>query len=162
HGVQNVYSPTHAVTLQRGNDKEVTVTFERNQGLLDKDFQLFYQLGDKDVGLTALTYRPVASEPGYFLMLATPRVEVSKESVVPRDMVLVLDPSGSMRGAKMQQARKALKFCLEHLGPKDRFALLNFATTVNRYKDGLLDADADQLAQAARWVDQLEATGGTA
>jgi Ca-activated chloride channel family protein len=162
HGVQNVYSPTHAITLHRGGDKEVKVTFEKNQGLLDKDFQLFYQLGDRDVGLTALTYRPVASEPGYFLLLATPKVEMGQAHAVPRDMVLVLDTSGSMRGPKMEQARKALKFCLENLGPKDRFALFNFATTVNRYKDGLLNADADQLAQAAKWVDQLEATGGTA
>jgi Ca-activated chloride channel family protein len=162
HGVQNVYSPTHAISLQRGNDREVKVTFEKNQGLLDKDFQLFYQLGDRDVGLTALTYRPVASEPGYFLLLATPKVDMGQAYTVPRDMVLVLDTSGSMRGPKMEQARKALKFCLENLGPKDRFALFNFATTVNRYKDGLLNADADQLAQAAKWVDQLEATGGTA
>jgi Ca-activated chloride channel family protein len=162
HGVQNVYSPTHAIALERGGDKEVKVTFEKNQGLLDKDFQLFYQLGDKDVGLTALAYRPVASEPGYFLLLATPKVEMSQAHAVPRDMVLVLDTSGSMRGPKMKQAKKALKFCLENLGPKDRFALFNFATTVNRYKDGLLDADADQLAQAAKWVDRLEATGGTA
>jgi Ca-activated chloride channel family protein len=162
HGVQNVYSPTHSITLQRANDKEVKVNFEKSQGLLDKDFQLFYQLGDKDVGLTALTYRPVASEPGYFLLLATPRVEMSKTYEVPRDMVLVLDTSGSMRGPKMEQARKALKVCLESLSPKDRFALFNFATTVNQYKDGMLDASSDQLAQAVKWVDQLEATGGTA
>ena len=49
-------------------------------------------------------------------------------------MVLVLDTSGSMRGVKMEQARKALKYCLDNLGPKDRFALINFATTVNKYR----------------------------
>ena len=52
--------PDARLTLERKSDKEVTVTFDRNQGLLDKDFQLFYSLGDKDVGLTALTHRPVA------------------------------------------------------------------------------------------------------
>jgi len=62
HGVSNVYSPTHSITLKRRNDKEVTVSFDKKQGLLDKDFQMFYQLGDKDVGLTAMTHRPVASE----------------------------------------------------------------------------------------------------
>src|SRR5262249_23254726 len=72
HGVQNVYSPTHAITLRRTNDQEVSVNFDRNQGLLDKDFQLFYQIGAKDVGLTTLTHRPVSGENGYFLMLVTP------------------------------------------------------------------------------------------
>src|SRR5262245_11141216 len=52
HGVQNVYSPTHAIGIKRQSDKEVVVTFERDQGLLDKDFQMFYHIGDKEVGLT--------------------------------------------------------------------------------------------------------------
>ena len=110
HGVQNVYSPTHAITLKREGDNAVDVTFNKKQGLLDKDFQLFYQLGDKDVGLTAITHRPVAAENGFAMMLVTPKVEIKKEYQVPRDMVLVLDTSGSMRGPKMEQARKALKY----------------------------------------------------
>ena len=162
HGVANVYSPTHAITLKRTNDNEVTVDFDKNQALLDKDFQLFYSTGDKDVGLTVLTHRPIAAEDGYFTMLLTPKVEISKEYDVPRDMVLVLDTSGSMRGVKMEQARKALKYCLENLGPKDRFALINFATTVNQYAATLLDATRSRWSKAKKWVEKLEATGGTA
>jgi Ca-activated chloride channel family protein len=163
HAVQNVYSPTHAIAIKRQNDKQVTVTFERNQGLLDKDFQLFYQLGDKDVGLTALTHRPISTEPGYFMLLVTPKVEMKKEYQVPRDMVLVLDTSGSMReNGKMEQAKKALNYCLNSLDKNDRFALVNFATTVNRYKDGLLPASSEQVEQARKWVNNLDATGGTA
>jgi Ca-activated chloride channel family protein len=162
HGVQNVYSPTHAIALKRTSDKQVAVQFEREQGLLDKDFQLFYQLGDKDIGLSTMVHRPIAAEPGYFLALVTPKVELKKAYEVPRDMVLVLDTSGSMRGPKMDQARKALRYCLEQLGPRDRFALINFATTVNKYRDHLTEASAGQVGQAKKWVDALEATGGTA
>jgi Ca-activated chloride channel homolog len=166
HGVQNVYSPTHAVTLKRTNDNEVAVHFERSQGLLDKDFQLFYQLGNKDVGLTALTHRPVGSEDGYFLLLLTPKADLSHKDEVPRDMVFVLDTSGSMRqpesNPKIDQAKKALKFCLQNLGPKDRFGMLHFATTVNKYRDGLLDANPDQVGEAVKWVEKLGTTGGTA
>src|SRR5215471_4659204 len=162
HGVQNVYSPTHALNIKRVSDKEVNVEFERNQGVLDKDFQMFYSTGDKDVGLTALMHRPLASENGYVMLLLTPKIEMSKKYEVPRDMVMILDTSGSMRGVKMDQAKKALKYCLNNLGPKDRFALMNFATTVNKYKDGLLENSPDQLEQARKWVDRLEATGGTA
>jgi len=163
HAVQNVYSPTHAIAVKRQSDKQVTVVFERSQGLLDKDFQLFYQLGDKDVGLTALVHRPVAADPGYFMALITPKVEMKKEYQVPRDVVLVLDTSGSMReNGKLDQAKKALNYCLNSLDKGDRFALMNFATTVNRYKDGLVDADPDRVAQAKKWVDNLDAVGGTA
>src|SRR5262249_45528380 len=78
------------------------------------------------------------------------------------DVVLVLDTSGSMLGPKMEQAKKALKYVLNNLNKDDRFALINFANTVNHYKNGLLEPAADQLAQATKWVDNLEATGGTA
>src|SRR5262249_623385 len=121
-----------------------------------------YAVGEKDVGLTAITHRPIASENGYFMMLISPKVEMSTRYEIPRDMVLVLDTSGSMRGVKMEQAKKALKYCLDNLGAKDGFAILNFATKVNKYRDKLTEVDKDQMEQARKWVDQLEATGGTA
>jgi Ca-activated chloride channel family protein len=162
HGIQNVYSPTHPIALKRTSSHEVMVQLDSKQALLDKDFQLFYSLDDKDVGLTTLTQRPVAGEKGYFMLLISPKVELAQSYQVPRDVVLLLDTSGSMRGIKMDQARKALKYCLKNLTEKDRFGLITFATTVNRYRDGLTEARPEQITQAEKWVDTLEATGGTA
>jgi Ca-activated chloride channel homolog len=161
HGVENVYSPTHAITLTRKTDKQVEISFSRKNVALDRDFQLFYQLGGRDVGLTTLTHRPIAAEDGHFLMLISPQLRLAQDQQVPRDLVLVLDTSGSMEGVKMAQARKALKYFLERLNPGDRFGLLNFATTVTRYRDKLTEGDKDQVAQAKKWVDGLDATGGT-
>src|SRR5262249_25673824 len=84
HPVQNVYSPTHAITLSRNSDREVTVSFDKNQGLLDKDFQLFYGTGDQDIGFTILTHRPVSSEKGYFLLLLSPRMELPSDQTIAR------------------------------------------------------------------------------
>src|SRR5262249_59528483 len=67
HAVQNVYSPTHAIAISRTSDKEVGIAFEKNQATLDKDFQLFYSLGDKDIGLTAMMHRPISTEDGHFM-----------------------------------------------------------------------------------------------
>jgi Ca-activated chloride channel homolog len=162
HAIQNIYSPTHAIDIKRVGDKEAQITFQRMQGLLDKDFQLFYSLGDKEVGLTAMMHRPISTEGGYFTLLISPKFETPKEHVIPRDMVLVLDTSGSMRGVKMEQAKKAMKYVLDNLGPKDRFAMMNFASVVSKYKDGVVDATSEQVAAGRKWVDKLEATGGTA
>jgi Ca-activated chloride channel family protein len=162
HAVHNVYSPTHPVTVAHEGDRVANVHFERKQAMLDRDFQLFYSLGKKDVGLTALCHRPERGEPGHFLLLVSPRAELGKAQQAPRDMVFVLDTSGSMSGAKMEQARKALTFCIDHLGAQDRFAVLSFATTVRQFADDLRPAKKGELARARKWISSLEADGGTA
>jgi Ca-activated chloride channel family protein len=162
HALTNIYSPSHAITMTRPSDRRALITFEKDAAVLDRDFQLYYQAGGKDVGLTALAHRPIPGANGYFMLLLAPRAELSKSQQAPRDMVFVLDTSGSMRGKRMDQARNALKFCIDKLGPNDRFGLMNFATTVNKYNERLLSATQENLAQANKWVDDLEATGGTA
>jgi Ca-activated chloride channel homolog len=162
HPVQNVYSPTHAIAINRVNDKEVTMTFERDQAVLDKDFQLFYSVGNKEIGITPLYHRPVSSEDGYFLLLVSPQLESSKSTIIPRDLVLVLDTSGSMDNVKMDQARKALKHLLGGLNSGDRFAIVTFSTNVRKYRDALVEANSEQLESARKWVDGLKAGGGTA
>src|SRR5947199_3743492 len=103
-----------------------------------------------------MQYRPISSENGYFLMLISPNMEISQSNVIPRDVVLVLDTSGSMSGVKMDQAKKALKYCLGHLNPQDRFAVMNFSTTVTRYRDNLLECSSERLEHAKKWVDNLQ------
>jgi Ca-activated chloride channel family protein len=162
HALTNIYSPSHAIAMTRPTDRRALITFEKNGVVLDRDFQLYYQAGGKDVGLTALAHRPVAGSNGYFMLLLAPRAELSRSQQVPRDMVFVLDTSGSMRGKRMDQARNALKYCIDKLSPNDRFNIINFATTVNKYSESLLPASTDQITHARKWVDDLEATGGTA
>ncbi len=163
HPILNVFSPTHAVSVSRKNDREAAIEFEKNQALLDKDFQLFYTTSGKDVGLTALMHRPISTEDGYFMLLISPRPELASSQQAPRDLVFVLDTSGSMlQEGKLEQAKKALKHCLDGLSDKDRFALINFSTTVNRYRSNLTPVDKEQIDAAKKWVDRLESTGGTA
>jgi Ca-activated chloride channel family protein len=161
HSLTNIYSPSHPITIQRPSDREAVIGFEKNQAVLDRDFQLFYQAGKKDVGLTAAAHRPIADRPGYFMMLMSPRSELSKVQQIPRDFVYVIDTSGSMRGRRLAQAKKALRFCLDQLDAKDRFAMINFASTVTKYNNSLQAATPGNLEAARRWVDELEATGGT-
>ena len=162
HPIQNIYSPSHAITMTRPSDRQATIGFAKEQAIVDRDFQLFYTISTKDVGLNTLTHRPIPGKDGYFMLLVSPRTELSKTQKIPRDMVFVLDTSGSMRGKRMTQARNALKYCLENLSPEDRFGLMNFSTTVSKYTEALLPASKENLEKAQKWVAGLEATGGTA
>ena len=160
--IQSIYSPTHAIETKRVSDKHAEVEFSKNQATLDKDFQLFYGTGTAEIGLTPVLYRPVGSEDGFFMLLVSPQVESLKTKRTPRDLVLVLDTSGSMSDVKMSQAKQAVRKCLSSLDAKDRFALIAFSTGVNPYSDKLEDASSDQIEKATNWIDKLRAGGGTA
>jgi Ca-activated chloride channel family protein len=139
----------------------VVVRFTSQQVVLDKDFQLYYTAGAKDVGMTALLHRPHHDADGHFMLLISPRAELSRQQRIPRDVVFVLDTSGSMSGTRIEQARNALKYCLRNLDSHDRFALINFATTVNTHTHGLVPASKKYLDRARESVDRLEAVGST-
>jgi len=161
--IGSIYSPTHEVAIKQVNDHEAVVSYERKGAQLDRDFQLFYTNSGQDIGLTALQHRPISAEDGYAMLLVSPRAELSKDQKVPRDVVFVVDTSGSMmQDKKIEQAKKALQHCLSGLTADDRFGLINFATTVNPYRDELVPATDQQLAQAKGWVADLYAGGGTA
>lgn len=159
--IQNVYSPTHGITVIRRGDKEVNVEFAKEQGILDRDFQLFYGTGGGDVGVTPLVYKPVTADDGYVMLLVSPTIDPARVRT-PRDLVLVLDASSSMSEIKMQQAKRALRYCLSRLGPDDRFGVIRFSTTVTRFRDELVSATPDNMERANKWVDDIRTSGGTA
>ncbi len=162
--IQSVYSPTHAIDTTRQSDKSVSVEFTKQQANLNRDFQLFYSQGNASIGLTPLLYRPNPKEDGFFCLLISPVIEAAKEQRVPRDLVLVLDTSGSMTDTKMSQAKQALRKVLKQLGehPEDRFGLIAFSTTVRPYQDKLVEATTAEIDKAIGWIDTLKASGGTA
>ncbi len=155
-----VYSPTHQdrVYIERDGDYRATIGYEEYNVLPDQDFELVYTVSQEDVGLNLLSYRE-PGEDGFFLLLAAPPVEVDAGRVIPRDVFLVLDTSGSMDGEKIEQAREALIYVLDHLNAEDRFNIVAFSTGLQQYAQGL--RPASEAREAAGWVRQLEAIGGT-
>src|SRR5204863_10102084 len=126
----------------------------------DRDFVLYVGRSPEAVGFSTLS-RKEAGEDGTFLALISPRNEVSGEEVAPKDVVYVLDTSGSMRGEKIEQAKKALDIGIGLLREKDRFSVIGFATAVTSFREGLSDATPQAKAAVVQWVNGLVATGGT-
>ncbi len=159
--LKSIYSPTHKVEVKRDGAHRATLGFEANDVRPDGDFQVFYTQDDADLGVNLLTYKP-AGEDGYFLLLASPGVETRNAKVMPKDVVFVLDTSGSMAGAKLVQAKKALAFCVENLNDGDRFELLRFATEVEPLFNNLREATKENRSTAQKFIETLKPIGGTA
>jgi Ca-activated chloride channel family protein len=160
--LKSVYCPTHSVEVKREGGKKAVVGFEDKNVRPDTDFKLVYSVeAKKDVAVNLLTYRN-APDDGYFLLLASPGTEVTEVKAQPKDICLVLDTSGSMAGKKMEQAKKALAFCLANLNETDRFDVVRFSTEADYLFEGLKPANKENVAKAQAYVDGLKPIGGTA
>ncbi len=159
----SIYSPSHAVDIKRDGGNRATVGFESRDAQPNTDFQLFFATEKDDLGVNLLTYR-AAGEDGYFLLLAAPRFDAKdiERRILPKDVVFVLDTSGSMAGKKLEQAKKALQFCVQNLNDQDRFEILRFATEVEPRFNRLVDATPANREQADRFIQELKPIGGTA
>lgn len=154
--IRTVYSPSHPVAITRPSDFSAVVGYEETNVVPTDDFELYYTVSPEDIGLTLLSYKE-AGEDGFFLLLVAPGIEPGE--VVAKDVILVLDTSGSMEGEKMAQAQEAAAYVIEHLNPEDRFALVSFSTGVSLYEPELLPAN--QPGDFRQYIDRLEAVGGT-
>ncbi|MFZ1753558.1 MAG: VIT domain-containing protein [Caldilineaceae bacterium] len=159
-GLRTIYSPSHEVAIERSDNDAAVISFESSDPAQQRDFTLYWGSDDSTVGVNLLSYKP-AGEDGFFLLLAAPAVDVATEAVVERDIVLVLDVSGSMEGEKIAQAQDAARFVVDHLNDGDRFNLLSFSTGVDRWEGELQPADGESRASAQKWIERLRATGST-
>lgn len=157
--LRNIYSPTHAIEVKRNGTGRALVTFE-NQGE-PQDFQLFYALSREDFGVTLLTHREPGKD-GYFLLMVSPKDDWTEREYAAKDIVFVLDTSGSMADAsKMDKARAALLYGIKILRPADRFNVISFAGEEHLLANELINADESGRARAVRFVEALKPVGGT-
>jgi Ca-activated chloride channel family protein len=159
--IQSIYSPTHEIDDARTDDNHATVGFEREHADLGKDFQLYYTVSPEDVGLSLLTFRP-SGEDGFFMMMVTPRNDIEDEEIMGKHVTFVIDTSGSMSGDKLDRAKQALNFCLEHLRNDDLFNIIRFSSDVDLLSEAPLSASESNLEKAKEFVERMRALGGTA
>ena len=159
--LKSIYSPTHTVEVKRDGPNRATASYEASEVRGAADLAVYFAAEKDELGVNLLTHRSGNGE-GYFLLLASPGLEMKQNQVLPKDVAFVLDTSGSMAGKKLEQAKKALQFCVENLNDGDRFELIRFSTEVEPLFDKLVDASKANRARAEEFVEQLKPMGATA
>jgi Ca-activated chloride channel family protein len=157
-GLKNIYSPTHKIDIVRQSDTDARVHYQ-GRGDAAGDFILYYGLNEGDLGLNLLTHRD-GDDDGYFMMLISPNVKIPNYKILNKDLILVLDISGSMAGDKLLQAKEALKFAINNLSSNDYFNIIAFSTEAKLFKSELVNA-AQARQEALEFINRLEAKGGT-
>jgi len=160
-GIKNVYSPSHKIGITRKGDKKAIIGFEEESADLSKDFELFYSLSKADMGISVLSYRE-KGEDGYALILISPNVEVKETQIIAKDVIFVIDTSGSMaKDNKIEQVKDALEYCIKNLNDKDRFNIVRFSTDVELFRAKFLEHSSNNVEEAVRFIKNMRATGGT-
>lgn len=159
--LQAIYSPTHSCEIIRKGDKEALVGFEAKNNQPEADFELYFGHAGETVAASVMTFREGA-EAGYFLALLTPKIKLSDDEILPKDVIYVIDTSGSMLDdGKIAQAKKALKLCVNALGERDRFGMVTFSTESRKWREELSVATRDNKEAAGLAIEKIEAMGGT-
>jgi len=158
-----IYSPSHEVEIRRSDARHAVIGYEEKSVKPDTDFQLFFgPTGGEAINGRLLAFND-GREQGSFLLMLAPRADIAAGRLLPKDLVFVLDTSGSMaEKSKMAQAKKALHYCLANLAEGDRFEIVRFSTEAEALFSALKPATEANLRRADEFVEGLRPIGGTA
>ena len=164
--LEGIYSPTHDIMVTKNGYQSATFSWTGEVNTGDTMTVYFSEL-DRAFGGGFLNYRLPGktmfqeNEDGYFMFLFNPNTEELEEQAMSKDVVFIIDTSGSMSGEKMTQAIAALKQVLDILSHDDRFTILRFSDSVSSFNGELVNADPANIETAKDWVGSLRPGGGT-
>lgn len=156
-----VYSPSHNLGINResNNQNGFIASWEATNFNEPQDFTLFYGLTNENISVNLLSYIESAGEDGFFMLMVQPPLTLPEGETLPKDVIIILDQSGSMMGDAWAQAQASVEYVLSNLNPEDRFNVVLFNSGVRKYANGLENAGGAQ--GAIDWVNGQTATGGT-
>jgi Ca-activated chloride channel family protein len=155
-----VASRYHPVDVAEDKNR-YTVSLANDEVPMDHDFELLWRPVPSAVPRAMVFRETIADQPHYLLMVVPPDAAKDVPPSMPRELLFVVDTSGSMHGVSIAQAKKALGRALDGLHANDRFNIIEFNSTTRALYHQSVAADAVNIAHARNFVRGLEANGGT-
>ncbi len=157
--IQWIASPTHPLDVEHTSEATRSIELASGRTLDNKDFELHYRLAGGEVAVGLTTF--VDGADGFLSLLLEPPAQAQDAEITPREMVFVLDCSGSMTGTPMEASKRFMRRTLSGMRPEDSFRIIRFSDSATEWSERPLRATPSNLHQAARYVDALNGMGGT-
>ena len=157
--IRSLESPSHDVVSEWRAGDEVTVRLGSEERIPNKDFVLRYSTIGSDIGAGLLTHR--VGDIGYFLLMVQPPKETSPAEAVPKEMVFVLDCSGSMSGRPMAASKALMRRFIAGMNPSDSFQVIRFSESASALSPTPLPNTPENRALGLAYVERLSGGGGT-
>ena len=162
--LKSIYSPSHKIDIEREGKKSALLSYKEKDILPENNFEILFSTHQDDessIGFDFITYKEKGNETGYYAMLISPG-NWRPDTLIPKDVIFVLDSSGSMRVKKLDQAKAAINFCLKSLNKTDQFEIMRYSTETESLFGNLKSANKKNLNLAKDFIQKIEAGGGTA
>jgi Ca-activated chloride channel family protein len=157
--IDELKSNSHEIEVERPNGWSAHVRLKDKDSIPNKDFVLEYDVAGRRVEDALLTHR--TDKGGFFTFILQPPDRVTVEDVTPKEIVFVLDTSGSMSGFPIEKAKEAMKLALDGLYPQDTFNLITFAGDTSILFPQPVPATKENMAKAQKFLETREGGGGT-
>lgn len=157
--INAIESRTHPITTQNVESGKAEIHLASGRTLDNRDFVLRYTLAGTRTQAGLLAYRD--QRGGFFSLLLEPPQVPAETDITPREMVFVLDCSGSMSGLPMDTSKAFMRAALRKLRPTDSFRIIRFSDSANEFSAQPLQATSQNIAAGLRYTDSLNGEGGT-
>ncbi len=157
--VGDLASPSHRVEIEGGGAARAVVRLKPDDAIPDKDFVLRYRTDGPEPSLVVLPHR--AEGDGSFLLLVQPEAAPPRAKITPKEMIFVVDCSGSMSGFPIEKVKEAMRYALAGLDALDTFQIIRFSNKAQAFEREPVLATPGNVDRALRYVDGLSGEGGT-
>jgi Ca-activated chloride channel family protein len=156
--IHRLVSPSHAVDVA-ADGNEVRVVLANDEERPNKDFILRYRLGTEKPTATVMAHK--TGELGHLMVQIQPPLQTTGDQIRPRELVFVVDNSGSMSGRPMEAAKNLMRLALKEMRPNDAFKILRFSERASSLSPHALNATEENVRKGLAYVDAMRGMGGT-
>ena len=157
--IHDVQSITHDIEVNSSKASQTEISLKRNATIPNKDFILTYKVAGNDIRDAVLTHRN--EKGGFFTLLLQPPDRVKTDQVTPKELVFVLDTSGSMSGFPIEKAKETMRLAIDGLNPHDTFNLITFAGNTHILFPEPVPATSSNVRKAQAFLSSRRGGGGT-
>jgi Ca-activated chloride channel family protein len=157
--IHQVQSITHEIVVTNSKASQAEVHLKQEATIPNKDFILTYAVAGEDIRDAVLTHRN--GRNGFFTLLLQPPDRVKTDEVTPKELVFVLDTSGSMSGFPIEKAKETMRLAIDGLNPRDTFNLITFAGDTHILFPEPVLATSSNVRKAQAFLSSRRGGGGT-
>jgi Ca-activated chloride channel homolog len=157
--IGGVESKLHEISTEKKSDSKWVVSLSNKKEIPNRDFVLKYTVAGEQVRSGVLAHRE--GNEGYFTIVMIPPKRVKPDQVAPKEMIFVIDCSGSQRGLPLEKAKETMRYVIDKMNPDDTFNIIDFNHNARALFPEPKRNSRENREKALRYLQSLEANGGT-